>query len=110
MEGAFGAVEGRLDVAQVAKEIAGEVVLRVVDEGEKGEGEPGVGVFFHGLFGVVALLVEVLDDLLEGEFVEADLDLLGAHETPGLGGELGDEEGLVGGLGSEVFEEALLEG
>ena len=55
-----------------------------------------------------ALAVEVGDDFLEEDRLEADLHLLGTEDAPGVGGELGDEEGLVGVMGSEVAEEAIV--
>jgi len=78
--------------------------------GVEGKGEAGVGVFGEGLLGVVALEVKVVDDLLKEDFLQANFDLLGSQDTPSVGGELGDEEGLVGGLRGEVVEEALFEG
>ena len=101
-------MEVGLDLAHVAEKVAEGVAFAF--EGLEGEGESGVGVLLEGFFGVVALLVEVVDDLFEGEFLVADFHLLGAHDAPGVGGELGDEEGLVGALGSEVLEEAGFEG
>ncbi len=77
--------------------------------GLEGEGEAGVGVFGEGFSGVEALAMEVGDDFLEEDLLEADLHLLGAEDAPSVGGELGDEEGLVGVLGGEVTEEAALE-
>ena len=103
-------MEVGLDLAGVAEEVAEGVVLGVAGEGLEGDGESGVGIFGEGFFGVETLGVEVVDDLLEGEFLEADFDVLGAEDAPGVGGELGDEEGLVGVLGGEVLEEAVAEG
>jgi hypothetical protein len=100
------AVELGLDVGEVAE----EVFVRVVGLGLEGEGESGVGVIDEGFLGAVALRFEVVDRFLEEEFLEADFDLLGSQDAPGLSGELGDEELLVGGLGGEVVFEALLEG
>ena len=48
-----------------------------------------------------------MDDLFEEHFLEADFDLLGAEDAPGVGGELLGEEALVGGLGGEVGFKAL---
>ena len=109
-EGELGAVELGLDLAGVAEEIAEGVVVGIGGEGLQGEGETGVGIFGKGLLGGVALAVKVVDDLLEEEFLEADFDLLGTQDAPGVGGELGDEELLVGALGGEVLGEAGLEG
>jgi len=99
-----------LNFAGIAEEIAQEMVLGVVFEGLEGEGESGVGVLSESFGGVVAFGFEVVDGLLQEEFLEADFDLLGAEDAPGVGGELGSEETLVGGLGGEVAFEAGLEG
>ena len=47
-----------------------------------------------------------MDNLFEEHFLEADFDLLGAEDAPGVGGELLGEEALVGGLGGEIGFEA----
>ena len=78
--------------------------------GLEGEGEPGVGVLLEGFVGRVALGLEFVDGLLEQHLLEADFDLLGAEDAPGVGGELAGEEFLVGVAGSEVGFEAVLEG
>ena len=91
-----------MDLAGVAEEVAVEVVVGVALRGLKGEGEAGVGVFAHGFAGAVALFFEVVDDLFEEHFLEADFDLLRTENAPGVGGELLGEEALVGGLGGEV--------
>ena len=96
-----------MNFAGVTEEVAQQVVVGV--GGLEREGETSVGVLGESLGGVVALLGEVGDDFLEKDFLEADFDLLGAEDAPGVGGELGDEEGLVGGLGGEVGEETGFE-
>ena len=105
----MGAVEVGLDLAGVAKEVAEEVVVGVSGIGLEGEGKAGVGAFGEGILGVEALTLEVVDEFLEEDLLEADFDLLGAEDAPGVGGELGDEEGLVGVLGGEIVEEAVFE-
>ena len=79
-------MEVGLNLAGVAEEVEVEVVFGVVFGGLEGEGESGVGVVFHGLGGVVALLVELVDDLFEEKFLHADFDLLRAEDAPGVGG------------------------
>ena len=100
-------MEVGLDLSGVAEEVAVEVVVGIALFWLKGEREAGVGVFAHGLVSVVALFFEVMDDLFEEHFLEADFDLLGAEDAPGVGGELLGEEFLVGGLRGEVGFEAV---
>ena len=100
-------MEVGLDLAGVAEQIAMEMVVGIVFLGLQGEGEAGVGVFGESFLGVVALGFEIVDDLFEEELLEADLDLLGAEDAPGVGGELVGEEFLVGILGGEVGFEAV---
>ena len=107
LEGAAGAVELGLDFAGVAEEVAVEMVVGIILGILQGEGEPRVGVFLERFFGVVAMGFEGAQSLFEEEFLEADLDLLGAKDAPSVGGELGGEEFLIGVLGSEVLFEAV---
>ena len=55
----------------------------------------------------MALFFEAVDDLLQKHFLEADFDLLGTEDAPGVGGELLGEDFLVGGLGGEVGFKAV---
>ena len=96
-----------MDLSGVAEEVAVEVVVGIALFWLEGECEAGVGVFAHGLVCVIALFFKVMDDLFEEHFLEADFDLLGAEDAPGVGGELLGEEFLVGGLRGEVGFEAL---
>ena len=96
-----------MDLAGIAEEVAMEMVVGIVFLGLQSEGEAGVGVFAHGFVSMVALFFEAMDDLFEEHFLEADFDLLGAEDAPGVGGELLGEEFLVGGLRGEVGFEAL---
>ena len=79
-------MEVGLNLAGVAEEVEVEVVFGVVFGGLEGEGESGVGVVFQGLGGVVALLVELVDDLFEEKVLHTDFDLLRAEDAPGVGG------------------------
>lgn len=87
-----------------------EVVVGIGGGGLEGEGESTIGVFVKGLVGLVAGGFEVMDDLLQEEALHADFNLLGTENAPGVGGELGGEEFLVGGAGGEVGFEAGFEG
>ena len=87
---------------EYAEEVAMEVVVGIVFLRLEGEGEPGVGVLLEGFVGRVALGLEFVDGLLEQHLLEADFDLLGAEDAPGVGGELVGEEFLVGVAGSEI--------
>ena len=100
-------MEVGLDLVGVAEQIAIEMVVGIAFLGLQGEGETGVGVFAHGFFGAVALFFEVIDDFLEEHFLNANFDLLGPQDAPGMGGELVGEEFLVGVLGGEVGFEAV---
>ena len=95
-------MEVGLDLAGVAEEVAVKVVMGIARFWLQGEGEAGVGVVAHGFVSVISLFFEAMDNLFEEHFLEADFDLLGAEDAPGVGGELLGEEALVGGLGGEV--------
>jgi hypothetical protein len=109
-EGPAGAVELGLDFAGVAKQVAVEVIVGIVLGVLERESEPAVRIFLERFFGVVAVSFEGVQGLFEEEFLEADLDLLGAEDAPSVGGELGGKELLVGVLGSEVLLEAVAKG
>ena len=104
-----GTVKVRMDVPGIAEVVAKKVILGIAGVGLEGESEAGVGVFREGLVGGEALGFQVVDDFLEEYFLEADFDLLAAEGAPGVGGELGDQIALVGGLGGEVLEESIAE-
>ncbi len=109
-EGIPGAVELGVDVGGVTEEIAVEVIVGIGGGGLEGESESTIGVFVEGLVGFEAGGFEVMDDLLQEQVLQGDFDLLGAEDAPGVGGELGGEEALIGGAGGEVGFKAGLEG